>query len=287
MLSRRGATLVELLVAMTLTAVVLGAATSAFVRQRRGADLHASRASAESQLRAALGELQMALDGLSAAAGDLVAGEARDTALQLRMVVASAIACDSGAGHALLASDDTSAVRAAGFAAAPKIGDTLWWHVSGPSSWMARPVTGITASVGACVSTGGGAQPILRLALPSPDTVPRGAPVRLTRQARFSFYHAGDGSWQLGVSEWSDVLHAFAPPQPIAGPFTLALPGGVRTGFRYFDGGGAELPVGPAGVSVASVARVRISAIAPEDRPAGAAPAYRRDSIDVAVAHAP
>lgn len=287
MLNRRGVTLVELLVAITLAAIILASATATVARQRRGADDHASRIRAESQLRASLAELQVALGGLSATAGDLVAGEARDTAVQLRTVVASGVACDSGAGRAVLAADDTSDARAAGVAAAPKSGDSLWWRPPGASTWTARPVTDVSTSTAACAATGGAAQTLLWLTFAASDTVPRGAPVRLTRQARLAFYRAGDGTWQLGLSEWSEVLHAFASPQPVAGPFTLVAPDGSRTAFHYFDAGGGELPIGPLGVGVAKVARIRVGLIAPVFSPGGSVASYRRDSVDVAVGDAP
>lgn len=287
MLTRRGVTVVELLVAMTLAAVVLGSATSTLVRQRRRADDQASRARADSQLRAVLGELEAVLAGLAPAAGDLVAGEARDTAVQLRTVVASAMACDSGAGHVLLAADDTSGGRTSGFAATPKIGDSLWWRRTESADWLGRRVADISTGTGACAVSGPAAQPLVRLVLASFDTVPRGAPLRLTRQSRISFYRAADGTWQLGVTEWSDILHAFASPQPVAGPFTLVAPGGARTGFRYFDAAGNELTAAAQGVDVARIARVRILAIAPLRTPAGVVAAYRAESLDVALRDAP
>lgn len=287
MLARRGVTLVELMIAILLAAVVLTAATGTFLRQRRASADHAARARAESQLRAALGALQAALAGLSTSAGDLLAGEARDTAMQLRLLVASAVACDSGAGQATVLADDTSAARASGFASAPRIGDTLWWRVSGEPSWSARRVAVIATGVGACPAVGAAPRPLLRLAFASPDTVPRGVPLRLTRQERYSFYRAGDGSWQLGISAWSDLLHAFAPPQPVAGPFRLSALDGIRTGMRYFDASGVELSMGPSGVPVTGVARVRITVIAPVAPSAGSSAEYRRDSLDVALGHAP
>jgi len=286
-LARRGATLVELLVAMGLAAVLLGAASSTLLHQRRDADSHASASRAESQARGALGALQAVLAGLSPQAGDLAPGEARDTALQLRTVVASAEACDSAVGRVTLAADDTSDARTSGVAAAPKIGDTLWWRPPDAPDWLARRVTDVSTSAGICFVGGNVPQALLHLALALPDSVPRGTPLRVTRPARFSFYHAGDGSWQLGVAEWSDVFHAFAPPQPVAGPFALAAPAGARTGFRYFDAAGGALPVGAQGADVTRIARVRI-ALVTIDRSGGSPdPVVRLDSVDVALRHAP
>ena len=238
-------------------------------------------------MRAALAELSQALDGLSSAAGDLTAGEARDTALQLRAVVGNAVACDSAMGRAILVADDTSADRASGTATAPRVGDTLWWRGPDDSVWTARRIVDVATATGACAAIGTLVRPLLHVAFASPDTVPRAAPLRLTRQMRYSVYRAGDGTWQLGVAEWSDVLHAFAPPQPVAGPFTRAAVQGVRTGFRYFGADGSELAAAEQGVEVARVARVRMTLVSAEPQADGPAAPLRRDSVDVGVQHAP
>lgn len=285
MLNRRGATLLELLVAMGLAAVVLGAVGATLVRQSRESEGAQARSRGESQLRTALTALAAALAGVSPAAGDLKEGEARDSALQLRIAVVLGVACDSTPGQVILSASD-SAGRETTVVASPRVGDTLWWWSPGAASWSARRVTAISAGSGACAREGGTSRELLRLGFSTPDTVPRGAPVRLTRQVRYSFYRAGDGSWQLGIAEWSDVLHDFAVPQPVAGPFLLAAPGGARTGFRYFDASGLELPATMQGAQVGTVARVRVALIAPlSARRAG--PSLLRDSVDVALVHVP
>ena len=283
---RRGATLVELVVAITLAAVVLGAATVALLRQQRDAGGEAARARAESQSRAALAILAGALEGLSSSAGDIVAGEARDSALQLRTVVANGIACDSAVGQVVIPAADTGDARTSGIAVAPRPGDTVWWYPP-DGAWMSRRVLDVSPLTGACTAAGAAERPLLRISFSVPDTVRRGAPVRLTRQTRYSFYHASDGTWQLGIADWSEVLHAFAPPQPVAGSFTLVAPDGSRTGLRYFDAAGGELPASSRGVNVADVARVRLAVIAAERRVGSAGVTWRRDSVDVAVRHAP
>jgi type II secretory pathway pseudopilin PulG len=286
-LTRRGATLVELLVAMALSTVVLGAASSSLMRQRRTSDLQLSRARTESQLRAAIAALQVALEGMSPAAGDLAAGEARDTAVQLRTMIGSAIACDSAVGRVTIAADDTSGDRVSGLAAAPKIGDTLWWHVPGSPGWIARKVTDVSSAVSICAVGLPEPQALLRLGFALPDTVPKGAPVRITRVSRYTFYHAGDGSWQLGISEWSDMLRAFAPPQPVAGPLARTAPDGTRTGLRYFDLLGGELHDAGQGVDVMRVARVRVTLVVPEGATSVQDASLRRDSVDIALGRGP
>ena len=286
MLKRSGATLVELLVAITMAAVVLGAGSTLLVRQRRDSADASVRAGAESQLRAALGAVPSALQDLSPSAGDLTAGEARDTALQIRAVVASGVACDSAVAQVRLSASDTGMDRESSLATAPRIGDTVWWWSPAGVAWTGRRVTSVVSGTGVCARQGPATRLLLQLGFSAPDTVPRASPVRLTRQARYSFYRARDGTWQLGIAEWSDVLQHFAPPQPVAGPFTLFRPPDGRTGFRYFDATGAELPVGVQGVPAAAIARLRMTLIAPGRGP-GASTLDRRDSVDVAFRHAP
>ena len=285
MLTRRGATLVELMVAMSLAAIVLAAATASLVRQRSQADGSTARLRGESQIRGALAQLPQALQGLSAADGDLAAGEARDTALQLRMVVASGVACDSATGAAVLSADDSSSDHETGFATSPHPGDMLWWRAPGAATWAARRITDVQGVSGACLVSGPTVRPLLRMGLSASDTVSRDAVIRLTRQVRYSLYHAGDGTWQLGIAEWSDVLHAFAPPQPVAGPFARAAGQGTQSGFRYFDDAGSELLPSSQGVDVARVARVRFTIVA--RRTSDKTAANEMDSVDVAVQHAP
>jgi prepilin-type N-terminal cleavage/methylation domain-containing protein len=282
----RGITLPELLVAMTLAAVLLGAAGSTLLRQRRQGDLASARSSAESQLRVALAAIPAALQGLAPSAGDFAPGEARDTALQIRAVVAYGIACDSAAGAGIFSVADTGVERESVLIAAPHVGDTLWWLPPGGDVWVARRVSAITTGTGMCAREGTSTRALLRLGFSAGDTIPRSAPIRLTRSTRYSFYHAGDGSWQLGIAEWSDVLHDFAAPQPVAGPFRLASPSGTRTGFRYYDVAGSELTGTGQGAPVASIARLRVTLLAQEGA-SSSMPLVRADSLDIAFGHAP
>ena len=73
---RIGATLVELVVALSLSAIVLGAAASSVLRQHRTTRVVTGEAATTAQLRAATGALSGELSVLSRGAGDIVAGEA-------------------------------------------------------------------------------------------------------------------------------------------------------------------------------------------------------------------
>jgi hypothetical protein len=287
-LSRRGATLAELIAAIVLAAIVLGTATRSVLHQQRTQATLGGLASAESQLRMGLDHLPAALAELSAEAGDLTAGEASDTALQLRAPVTTGFACDGESGRATLDAGLGSDGRGAEIASEPQAGDTLWWYPGAPATWVGRSLVDVRPSTGSCALTGQVGGAVLRLAVDGVDSIPRGAPVRITRPVRYVIYRAGDGTWQLGLRDWSDAAHRFAPPQPLAGPFVRRLGTGERTGFRYFDANGAELLGDASGVEVARIARKRMMLLAPVPygESGGAHDSVRRDSIDVALPRA-
>ncbi|MFL5606856.1 MAG: hypothetical protein ACJ8AD_10465 [Gemmatimonadaceae bacterium] len=282
---RRGTTLPELLVALTLGAVVLGTASASLLRQQGTARRVTGIVAGAAQGRAAAMLLPAELADLDPSAGDLAAGEARDSALQLRASIATGVACDSAVGQVLLALSDGDDLAPGGLASPPRAGDSLWWYAEATSGWRAQRIADVRAAVARCpVRVGGdGEGPVLRIILANRDTVPVGAMLRLTRPIAYVVYRSGDGSWQLGMREWSDAVRGFAPPQPIAGPFARRLGTGVRTGFRYFDAGGSELPPGGEGADISRIARVRITTVALVRSAVAGADSVHVDSADVAL----
>ena len=278
---RRGATLVELVVALTLSAVVLGAATSSVLRQHRTTRVVAGEAASTAQLRAATGALSAELSVLSRAAGDIVSGEARDTALQLRALVVAAISCDDAVASATFAPDEDGVPEGL-WDAVPRVGDSLWWYAGNATAGWHGARIGASDSVSApCLLTGSPARPARHVAVSGADTIPFGVPLRVTRPARYSFYKSGDGSWQLGLRDWIGGDH-FGAPQPVAGPF-LVRSGDRRSGFRYFGPSGDELPASIAGVEADQVARIRVTVLTADPAAAGGTNAVRVDSVDVAL----
>ena len=282
---RCGTTIVELLVALVLAGLVLGTATLSVLHQQRTASRVAALWSAQSQLGPAATLLPAELAQLAFGSGDLVAGEASDTAVELRAPVASSISCDSAVGSATLIPASADSLLLGGVASAPRVGDSLWWFPEGDSIWRGRRVAAVGARSAQCtgpVSVRGSA---VRLTLDSPDTVLAGSPIRVTRLTRYSVYRSGDGSWQLGRREWTEPARRLAAIQPVAGPFLR--PGtGIETpttGFRYFDAAGREL-VTP--VDVALVRRVRATAFVLATARASGQDSTWRDSADVALGNA-
>ncbi|MEO7711883.1 MAG: prepilin-type N-terminal cleavage/methylation domain-containing protein [Gemmatimonadaceae bacterium] len=282
---RLGVTLVELLVALTLAAIVLGSATSVLLRQQRTGAALGSSVATDAQLRGAAGALAAELSVLSASAGDLQAGEARDTALQLRSLVTRGVACDDGIGVTIVAGDgDESSGALDGVV--PRVGDSVWWYPGDSTRrWRSARIASSDSVTAPCRITSAPSRPARRLGLAGTDSVPSGAPLRVTRQVRYAFYRSGDGSWQLGMREWIDATARFAAPQPIAGPF-VTRSGESRTGFQYFDAAGNQLPIGPEGVDIARVARLRLVVLVAAGVRALTSDSIVRDSVDIALARA-
>jgi hypothetical protein len=115
------------------------------------------------------------------------------------------------------------------------------------------------------------------------DTLPLGAPVRITRQIRYDIYRGSDGRWSLGGRDWNDATHAFAPPQPIAGPFVRQAPNGERTGFRFFDADEMELGVGGGSFDVARIARIRLTLFSRLTSAPPFGDDVRRDMLEIAL----
>ena len=271
MLARRGAGLVELLVALVLAAIVLAAAARSTLVQQRTAARLAATSRLEAQLRA--GRAAIAADLGSASRDDVVASESNDSTLQLRGVVANGLACGSAVGAVTLAPPDRAVMATGGVASIPRAGDSVWWRTGeGGGEWRGARATAVASARVACAGLSPDLRPSYRVTLDVGDNIAGLAPVRITRQLRYTVYRAGDGTSQLGLAEWSEAAHAMGGPQPLAGPFERRG-SGPRTGFRYFDGAGRE------GVAAIAV-RVRLT-LASRDALSASALV---DSVDVTLA---
>ena len=254
---RRGATLMELLVAVTLLAIV-GSATAAAVRMQTGVRARvAGRVSAATQHREAIAPLLADLAVLSLAAGDIPPGAARDSTLDLRATIAQGHVCSAaiGAGETLWIS-----LRTAASSRTIVAGDSVWLY-AGADDWRVAPVLsvgwgaplddGCMESADATV-VGIGVDSAVR------EGITPGAPASFTRPSRYSFYRASDGATYLGLREWSHAANGLATVQPIAGPFIRG-----ETRFAYFDTTGAELPAASAPSAGIAWVEIRLSSTPP------------------------
>ena len=228
---RKGASVVELLVALVLLGIVAGGVLRALDRQAR---LHgALLALLESRVSHAATHETVAtmLRSVSPAAGDL---QLSDTAVAARWTLGGGVACLVLPTRVVLAPDSISSGQAmTRLHEPPQPGDSLWMLDEGPTdatiddAWRAIPVAGASRSLAACTGT-----PLLSAGdaartswiidvsgtLPAPPGFGPGSPLRLTRRARFALYRSGPDSW-LGFAEWNQGTGAWNVIQPVSGPY--------------------------------------------------------------------
>jgi hypothetical protein len=278
-LSRRaGVTLLELTIALVLGGVVLAVVVSIGVLQERIYRGVADALDNQEQLRHAAAVLPVDLRGASVPGGDLVAGELRDSSIELRRTVGTGVVCELTA-HGIALPPSGRGRALASFLSSLDAGDTAWvYHDSaGSDRWQGYEVQAIGHSLTACpsaapmalVPAAADGQPRLTIDL-GVDTAATGlsvgAPVRFTRLARYSVYRASDRAWYLGFRDWNAVSGQFNIIQPVSGPYAswnARSPGGLR--FSYKDVSGLEL--GPPVADPRAVALIEILASTRTARP--------------------
>jgi prepilin-type N-terminal cleavage/methylation domain-containing protein len=251
--SRPGVTLVELVVAMTVAGVVLATIAGISLRgQRLFADM-AGASAAAARIRETSDILPLELRGASPASGDI--REARDTSLQIRGSIATAVVCAAPPGALTLAPASPGPQSYGGVLTPIDSGDTAWVLMPTDSSpsWVGFRIvtTSNTAPTdSSCrppaphLDASARSTPMLSLALAGAPQLAGalGAPVRVTRPMRYSLYRAGDGAWYLGERDWNAGLSAFNAIQPVSGPFRPpSSSGGGGLVLTYFDSLGATL----------------------------------------------
>ena len=245
--ARSGLTLIELCIALTLGSLVLCTVTAIGVRERRLHFALAQRLAGARQLRHAAEILPIDLRALDVSEGDIIAGEARDTSLQIRATVAAGVICALTASEITLAPDTPDGELYSALSS-PRAGDTLWALADGDSTdrWLPAGIVSSRTATGQCLGSafapaGGGPAASVVLA-PSRDLatlgIGVGSPTRITRGARYSIYRASDGGWYLGFRDAAQG-GGFDGIQPVSGPY----PSRASVRFRYQDASGASLPM--------------------------------------------
>jgi len=244
---RHGATLLELLVTTIVGGIALTLITVLCVREQRVFIDMAEQSAAYAQLRDAEAILPIDIRMASSVSGDVL--DARDTSIELRGTIASAVVCDVTAGGVVLAPSTADAYSYAAFGSAVSAGDTAWLLIASDTSGGWRPYriassaafrAGPCAAAGPRLSSSALTTPrtIVSLDSLSPTTAV-GAPLRVTRPFRYSLYRGTDGRWYLGQRDWNSATATFNSIQPVGGPFLPPALGGLT--FRYLDSAGAAL----------------------------------------------
>ena len=289
--SRRGTSLVELMVALVLFGIVGMATLRSLDRQARFHTGILAILEARSQHAAAHEAVAVELLGLSSAAGDI--GRLSDSSIVFRLPVGGGLACIGAPGELHLAPDSVAAGQSfARFRTAPQPGDTAWILDEGPSDvaaddrWLGFHILTTSRAPGLCAGSTL-VDPVLDAAATSwrltvsgvlPVAV-AGAAVRLTMIARFALYRGGTGEQWLGFTEVQPATGAWVTIQPVSGPYIpyrAAAPAGsgVALGGRDSSGAVTTLPGTQAAISLST--RTQTSRVVRMD---GAPRGLRADSL--------
>ena len=258
---RSGTTLVELLVALLVTAVMASATFRLIDRTQRFAQGTALLADQRGQLAGAALALRASIESVASADSEFVA--ASDSAVAYYAPVGHAIACALTSSSVDLApSALASAVSLTWWNTSPQPGDAIALFDDGAANgalddrWMRAVVTAVTGLPNACQSTpfvdsiadAGKVGWRLTISSPVPTTVRRGAPVRISRVERFALYRSS-GEWMLGWTEWNPRTATWNVIQPVAGPLLPYAPVGRPSGVQltWLDSLGAVAAWSPGG----------------------------------------
>ena len=266
--SRRGFTLVELLVAMVVASIVLAGVGAALLGAQRFYFAQAQVLEVQQNVRVVAQVLSQEMRGLDAADGDIVAMS--DTAIAFKVPRTFSVTCaapDVARGVLVVRNSLTSGLRAVDPARDSLLvfrdGDT---QIATDDRWLRSSLsaTGSAAcadgAAGSRLTLGGTVGGLSQL-----DGVDPGSPVRAFEVVRYRLYDDGGGMWWLGTQSFTGG--GWSVTSPIAGP--LRPRDGVA--FAYTDAAG-ELVSSPSAVRlVRVVVRGRSSApIRSVGRPAGA-----------------
>jgi hypothetical protein len=261
-LCRAGYSVLEMLVTLVVGGIVIGGVGAIGFRQQRFQRDVVTVVERLEQLEQATALVPISVRGISPGEGDISAGAARDTSLEFRATIATAVVCDSGHGSVVLAPTGTDAPHLASVLTRPDAGDTAWvLAVSGAvESWQPHPITGVVDSTTTCNVAGvpPWADHALRrsitLRLSAPLGLRSGGVVRITRPWRYSIYKSSDGGWYLGARDWNASTTRFNTIQPVSGPFRSAAGRGLTLG--YSDSSGATIPSGAADTHAIALVQV-------------------------------
>jgi prepilin-type N-terminal cleavage/methylation domain-containing protein len=253
---RRGYTLVELMVALVMAAVLSYAVLKVFITNQRFSDSLAQRVDVQQNLRTAMAILPADFRQLDAADGDIKAMNA--TSITIRAMRQVGIVCTSMAGlPAGIPGTKTITVRRPLYSGRDFLAPTganydsvFVWNEGAPGSrtddgWWPGRVTA-APNLNCTDGTPGQQLSLLLQAPPAPQvnvatSIPLGAPVRGFETVTYTLAQAADTRWYLNMT--TNNGSGTSATQPIIGP----LIGNNGIAFTYWDAAGAVTAV-PANV---------------------------------------
>lgn len=265
--ARRGLTLVELLLTLTLVAIVGTIVSKMMLDQQRFYQRITEQMGVRRELRSAMSMMPTDMRSLSSIGGDIIAYDA--TSVRFRSTIGASIICGKAAPNTLdLPPLNMARTTLTSWYTRPMPGDTLMAFRSdslgaGGDSWTTHRIVSVTPSTALCPGS-----PYIDATLDagkerwrvvvSPDvadSVKVGAAVRFLRSTAYRLVASASGRYYVGRSEYTGG--AWTASTPVLGPF-LAPGAGGTGGIRFvmYDSTGAAVA---SGGNYQSVSRVDLT----------------------------
>ena len=279
---RRGASIIELMIAVTIFGLVMAGVTSAITEQTRFQAGAQRVVASQRSLRQISDLLPGELRALGTGAGDIYA--MTPSSIDLRVTTGSSVVCAVAAGGMSVTIPPVQLaieVPLTSWRDVPVAGDSVFIFDEGASAsrnddtWRAYRLASAPAA-GTCAMTTGftrsaaeaAAGMTLSVSSAIPITTLTGAPIRFFRPARYALTTGTDGRWYLGYTECSGGCGSL---DIVAGP--VRSPSGQGIGFTFRDSLGAvtgtpsnvafvELALHTDGAPVGERSRLRSGALA-------------------------
>lgn len=241
--SRRGFSLVEMLIVIVLLAVVLSAVMTIFVQQQRFYSDSAAIMQTRSATRDAASVLQSDLHAMSPKSNDIYSMGA--SFIEFRSQPGSSVVCTIDATRKILTVPPVNVSAESGLTswlAAPVSSDTVLILDPGlnanssDDTWQVYVLTANPTVAGTCPNATGltttageaAAAYTFNITPALTATTPVGAPIRIIRRARYELYQEASGNWYLG---YFDCIKGRVPIcntlAPVAGPYVPPNAGGT------------------------------------------------------------
>ena len=258
---RSGFTLIELMIVVTLVAIIGTMLTLVLMRQQRFHRAVASVTDARARMRDIATILPTDIRSISSAGEDILSMDVNS--MQFRAFIGSAIVCRYAGADVIeippqvLASGNvlTSWINP------PVPNDIAFLYDDGPEagnaddSWQMFTITDTLSAVDATWCPPAGAPAYTQAAdndklryrltlswAPNPARIRIGAPIRFAREVRYSVYQASDGQWYVGYERCTPNVDPSLPGtcanrEVLAGPVMPASSDTLSSGlfFVYYD----------------------------------------------------
>jgi prepilin-type N-terminal cleavage/methylation domain-containing protein len=227
-LVRRGFTLIEIMIAVTLLGIIGSILTMVLVRQQRFHRAVAQVTDARARMRDIATILPTDLRSISTAGKDILA--ISDTSIQFRAFVGSAIVCNYASTTIidLPPQELASGNVLASWINPPEVDDIAYLYDSGTEagnaddSWRTTRIIGVTSAADATwcpvsrgFATGADAARVrYRIEVDEvldPARIEVGAPIRFAREVRYSAYLASDNQWYVGFQQCTPLFRTNNP----------------------------------------------------------------------------